>query len=182
MKTVIAIFPLCLMLLGSGCSSLNVNYDWDTDADFNSYFTYTWLPQPTSGGGDVQAAIARNDLIDQRIKRAVESQLDQKGMRKQDENPDLLIAYHTGVQDKVNITDWGYRYGDAYWGWGGRQIDVQQYTEGTLVLDLINASGMNLIWRASVSLALEANPSPQRVDQRINEIVAKMLSKYPPKR
>lgn len=181
MRPAIFLCTVWMLALMSGCSSINVNHDWDTGANFASFFTYDWLPQPTPTGGGVQSAVARNDLLDQRIKRAVESQLSQKGLRQQADQPDLYIAYHTGVQDKVSVTDWGYRYGDAYWGWGGRQIDVQQYTEGTLVLDLISAENMNLVWRASVSLTLEENPSPARIDQRVNDVVAKMLSKYPPR-
>ncbi len=182
MKALGAVVASGLIASLVGCSSLNVHYDWDTGAEFGSYRAYDWLAQPSGAARDAQEALVRNDLLDQRIKRAVESQLDAKGMRKDTENPDLLVAYHTGVQEKVNVTDWGYRYGDAYWGWGGRQLDVQQYTQGTLILDLVDAETMNMVWRATVSEALESNPSPDRVERRINEVVAEMLKAFPPSR
>jgi hypothetical protein len=43
---------------------------------------------------------------------------------------------HFGKQQKTDITSWGYGWGG--WGmWGGGGIDVNQYEEGTLVVDVV---------------------------------------------
>ena len=182
MKRISTGFVLCLSVLLAGCSSVNVDYDWDTDAFFPGYKTFAWIEQSNESSGEAQEALARNSLLDQRVKKAVNASLEAKGISLVDTNPDMLVVYHTGVQDKINVTDWGYRYGDAYWGYGGRNIDVTQYTEGTLVLDLIDASNTQLVWRAIATKVIEQNVSPQQMEKNINDIVRKMLDPYPPKK
>jgi hypothetical protein len=97
--------------------------------------------------------------------------------------PDMLIVYHVGVQDKVQVTDWGYRYSDYYWGHGGRDIDVYNYQEGTLIVDLVDAQTKQLIWRGAGSTAIDnSGGSPEKTDKKVNNVVGKIFSKYPPKR
>jgi hypothetical protein len=60
---------------------------------------------------------------------------------------------------------------------------VQQYTEGTIVLDFYDAKSKQLVWRGTASGALSSNkPSMEEVQEKLNGIVAKMLAEYPPKK
>ncbi|UCH83782.1 MAG: DUF4136 domain-containing protein [Candidatus Latescibacterota bacterium] len=172
---------LCLVALTFGCSSYSVNHDWDRDAPFPTYKTYNWLDISRPEPGSIQAARSRNDLLEGRIKRAVNSELAKKGLTFVNDNPDLLVVYHTGVESKINVTDWGYRYSYDYWGWGGRQIDVYQYQEGTLIVDLIENATKELVWRGYATRTVDENWSPEKEEQVINTAVGKIFKKYPPK-
>jgi hypothetical protein len=132
--------------------------------------------------GNARAAQQQNTLLDQRIRRAVDDQLKLKGLKQDASDPDLLIVYHTGLEDKVNVTDWGYTYGSYYWGWGGRSIDVYQYQEGTLIVDLINARTDMLAWRGWATKTLADNPSPEQVEHTINTVIERIFSSYPPQK
>lgn len=185
MKAKMWLLVVALTVLTAGCSSISVRYDYDKTADFQSYKTYAWLPQPTtSTSGSARHAIQRNSLLDKRILAAVNTQMTEKGLRVDTEDPDLLLMYHTGVEDKVNVTDWGYSYPYHYGGWyygGGRDIDVTYYQEGTLILDFIDGQSKELVWRGMATAALSSNPTPESSDKQINNAVAKMLNGYPPK-
>lgn len=172
-----------LLMVVAGCgTSIQTNYDYDVNASFVDYHTYNWI-QPQSGeAGGAQQARQSNDLLDKRIKNHVNAQLQEKGMTLDTNTPDMLIIYHTGVQDKVQVTDWGYRYSDYYWGWGGREIDVYNYEEGTLILDFIDASTQNLVWRGAGKVALDRNTNPDKADELVRKVVGKIMSKYPPNR
>ena len=98
----------CFVCLSIGCSSWNVSQDYDKEADFATYKTFAWIEQPTTGMGSARAAQQMNTLLDKRIKGAVETQLNAKGLVKATENPDLLLIYHTGVDDKVDVSSYGY--------------------------------------------------------------------------
>jgi hypothetical protein len=172
----VALFLVSFLL--PGCSSLTVNHDFDPDANFAAYRTYVWADQRPSSS---DAGAGANDLIAQRIRRAVDAELQKEGLTRVENNPDLLVAFHTGVKDKINVTDWGYTYGDYYWGWGGRQIDVYQYQQGTLVVDLIERSSKELVWRGWAQKTVDENPSPQKIDRTIQDAVKKMFQRYPPK-
>jgi hypothetical protein len=178
MKSSIGFIAVTVLLL-AGCSSVSVNYDYDHDADFRAFTSYDWMQGPTVAVGDARAAQTRNTLLDQRIRKAVDGQLVDRGL-KQRANPDLLVVYHIGVEDKINVTDWGYTYGSYYWGWGGRAVDVYQYQEGTLIIDLINAKTEMLVWRGWATKTLEDNPSPEKAEYTINSVVEKIFRDYPP--
>jgi hypothetical protein len=172
---------LCVAFVAAGCSSISIRHDFDQDADFASYRTYAWLEQPTTAVGDVDAARQMNTLLDKRIRAAVDAELTAKGLTSVAENPDLLIAYHTGVENKIDVTDWGYTYPTYYGGWyGGRDIDVYTYHEGTLIVDLIDAKAKQLVWRGEATKTLETDPTPEQREQNLHAAVSKMFANYPP--
>ena len=130
----------------------------------------------------VDFGFAHNTLLDKRIKSQVNAVLAEKGMSVRSDSPDMLAAYHVGVKDKVQVTDWGYRYSDHYWGWGGRDIDVSNYEEGTLIIDFVDAQTKELVWRGAGSVALDSSTDPQKSEELIRKVVGKILSQYPPRR
>ena len=56
-----------------------------------------------------------------------------------------------------------------------------QAGEGTLIIDMIDASTKQLVWRGSATGVLDENPSPEKVTQNVNNAVAAILAQYPPK-
>ena len=115
--------------------------------------------------------------LDRRIRSSVNWQMEEKGLRLDAAAPDLLVVYHAGAQEKIQVTDWGYRYSDYYWGYGGRQIDVYQYTEGMLVIDIVDAGTKNLVWRGIGQKVIDRTQrSPEEVQERIDGIVNKIMA------
>lgn len=166
----------------AGCSSVAVHNDYDLDADFTAFHTYAWIPQPERATGSARAAMQENSLLDKRVRAAVDSQMKARGFRLDEANPDLLVVYHTGLADKVAVDDWGYTYAGSYWGWAGRDIGVQNYTEGTLIVDLVRAADKELVWRGSATGTVDPSASPEKREQRLNDAVARMFAAYPPKK
>jgi hypothetical protein len=181
-------FYMVLAMLGvalmAGCSSYDIKHDYDMDSNFNAFKTYQWIPRTmTNASGSAQTAVENNTLLDQRIKRAVDTQMTAKGFTATGENPDVLVVYHVGLADKVDVQDWGYTYAGSYWGGGmGRNVDVYQYTEGTLIVDLVSADSKKLVWRGSATGVVEPNNSPEKMEQRVNDVVARIFDNYPPKK
>ncbi len=90
---------------------------------------------------------------------------------------------------------YGYRhYGHGYYGGYGHQGGhhghlgsgysyggyVNEYLEGTLILDIIDAQTNEIIWRGSASKALDQDPDPDKVRMYVNKAVEKILEKFPP--
>ena len=180
MKTVSLILVVAFAAASIGCSSISTNFDYDREADFQSYKTFAWVPQQTTAIGDAKQAQQTNTLLDKRIRNAVNAKLESQGMSIDTENPDLLIAYHTGIDQKINVTDWGYSYPRYYGGWGGGNVDVTSYEEGTLIVDLIDYKTKQLVWRGVASKALETNPTPEQMDKNMQAVIDALFSKYPP--
>lgn len=174
MKSQSMFFAAILALILQGCSSTNVTTDYDRQANFGSYKSYNWMPAPDR--------MSRNPLLDNSLMRkhvenAVINVLATKGMYAIQLSPDLLIAYHLGVKEKIDVNSWGYGYGR--WGaWGSPNVDVRQYKEGTMVIDLVDAKTKELVWRGIGKGAIGSGDP----EVKIREAVTEILSMYPPEK
>jgi len=168
----------------AGCSSYDIKYDYDVDSNFTAFKTYQWIPRMVSNAsGSATTAVQSNTLLDKRIRSAVDTQMAAKGFTLTAENPDVLVVYHVGLANKVDVQDWGYTYAGSYWGGGmGRSVDVYQYTEGTLIVDMVNAASKQLAWRGSATGVVEPSNSPEQMEARINDVVSRIFANYPPKK
>ena len=113
-----------------------------------------------------------------RIKRAVEAELLAKGLDKVEPNDaDVLVAYHVVLQDKVRVDTYGYGYRYHPWGY----TDVNYYTEGMLVIDLVDAKTRETAWRG-VANDVVGNSTKPATEESINHIVGKIMAQYPPRK
>lgn len=169
-----SILILAITVLTS-CDSVRVATDYDRQANFNTYETFAFYKP-----GIDEAEIS--DLDKRRILRAIETELQAKGMNKS-ENPDLLVSIFAKTEKNVNIYNhhpgfYGYHWGWRPYYWGAGYNTVSETIEGTLYIDLIDASSMNLIWQGMGSGLLSMDTD--RKIERINEIVRQILAEYPP--
>jgi hypothetical protein len=168
-----------LLVAVSGCSSLSVNYDYDQNVDWTKFKTYGWM-DVTQAPSHPSSPLQNTPLLEQRVHNSVDYEMEQRGITMSD-NPDLLVVYHLGTQEKIQVTDWGYRYSDYYWGYGGRQIDVYQFTEGSLVIDLVDAETTSLVWRGTgTGVVDQSQKSPEEMQARANEVINKIMKSFPP--
>jgi hypothetical protein len=160
---------LCLVQ----CSPLVIRHDYDPDADFGQYRSFAWLPEPlVQPGGD---PLRHNPLLGKKIRQAVNDNLVGRGLSKDLDEPDLLIAYHNRVRDKRDVDVYSYGY------WGTRAVDVDQYQESTLVIDFVDRRTNQLVWRGWSVAALDAYTDfPRRLHRQLNEAVNQILKRYPP--
>jgi len=165
---------LCLGILTS-CSSVKVVSDYDTKVDFSTYKTFAFYKK-----GIDKASVS--DLDKKRIMRAIENELIEKGFTKS-ENPDLLISIFTKSREQVNVTDnnLGYGFGWGYnpWFFGSTNLNINQYTEGTLFIDFIDKNKNELIWQGIGSGAMKLSNIDKK-EERNNEFVNKIILAYPP--
>lgn len=181
MKTWAAVVALCGILVLGGCSNVQITTDHDPETNFGEMKTYQWLTNSKSAiSANQQTSMFQNQLIEKRFMSAVVENLKTKGVVQDTTNPDFYVMYYAGTQDKINVTNYGYGYGRYGWGgYGG--TDVHQYTEGTIILDFINAKSKDLVWRSTASGALSSKPTLEEAQEKLNVIVGKMLADYPPK-
>ena len=106
---------------------------------------------------------------------SVDMQLEEKGLRKVDEDPDLLVTYHTASKSITEVTDRGRI--DRY----GGNISTRHIEEGTLIIDLIQADSNQLVFRGMAEGAFDQKSTQKDVDKAITKAVKKIFDKYPPK-
>jgi len=166
---------ILLAVVITSCSTVRVASDYDQRANFSQYQSYAFFKP-----GIDKAEIS--DLDKRRILRAIEQEMAAKGFIKSDSEPDLLVSIFTKTRENVNIYQnnmygyYGWGWNPWYWGMGPNTLSTT--SEGTLYIDLIDAEGKELVWQGmgTAALAKEVN----KKQERINEIVKKILEKYPP--
>lgn len=160
------------------CNSIKVATDYDSKMDFKTYQTFAFYKP-----GIDKAEIS--DLDKKRILRALESELVAKGFTKS-ETPDFLVSFFTKSRQQVNINqnnNMGYGFG---WGWNpwmmngmGNNLNISQYTEGTLFVDFIDKDKKELVWQGIGTGALR-DQNREKKEARINEFVKEIISRFPP--
>jgi hypothetical protein len=167
-----------LMASAVGCSSVKIGYDHDPSANFSAYHTYDWVPGPQDTTGDRRVD---NSLVDIRMRTAIAAQLSVKGYTKPaNGQPDFYVAYHVAVKDMVKGSAAKYYTGDRNVGTWTTVSDIQAYEAGTLLVDIVDASSKQLVWRGSAFGEVDPGLTSQERDERIRNLVHKMFSHFPP--
>jgi hypothetical protein len=149
-----------------------VKTDFDHQANFAQYKTYSWE--------DVKV---KNSLWNDRIKNAVDAQLQAKGLTRVDSGGDVCIVAiaTTQTQRTLNTFYDGFGGGWRWRGFGGMGESTtteQDYKEGTLIVDLYDAKTKQLIWRGSAEDTL--SNKAEKNEKNLDKGVAKMFKKFPP--
>jgi hypothetical protein len=159
----------------AACSSISTTEDYDRATNFSRYKTYEWKTVDP----------IQNQILEQRLKSAVETTLNSKGLRTSAENPDLWVVPHTRLDKQTQIntynSGWGYGYGwRGGYGGGMTTSTVSEIPVGTLIIDLVDAGKKQMVWRGTASKTLEPDASPETKDKNIATAVQKMFANYPP--
>ena len=162
-------FIVCAALCALSCSGVTVGYDYDTGVDFSGFKSYAWQ--------EIARTIEMNDLVVKRVQAAVNRELQTKGFRLSPDRPDFCITMHVRTRQRVAVTDWGGPY--RWWGYGG--IDAREYEEGVLIIDFLDARNDELVWRGIATGVVDPDLDPVRRTAEINNAVARILEKFPPR-
>lgn len=184
-----SLFVVAVLMLLSACSSVTINTDYAIDNNFTAYKTYAWHPGPPMSSRHLDEM--GGDIFNARVRRAVDQTLSSKGFTKSDK-PDFYVNYNVVTEQRMSIDSyntyagygpgWGW-YGPG-WGWYGNNVQttVRYYTQGTLILDMIDAKTGKLVWRGTAAGPINEAKTPQKRVQQIDETIQRMLANFPPQR
>lgn len=164
-----------------GISQLLISYNQAPKVDFKKYKTYqvyglnvTTIPEfePTEEG--------INFLISE-----IDRQMQARGCEKVKAYPDLILNIGVVISAEqktrqTDIRDAPIYMGERNYHWESEEIVVQNYNEGTVILDVVESENNKLIWQA-VSKGM-ISPSIDQSKVSITKAVKKMFNKYPVKR
>ncbi|HEX4441193.1 MAG TPA: DUF4136 domain-containing protein [Thermoanaerobaculia bacterium] len=173
MRRILATLALAAVL--AGCSSLTTNADYNPATDFSKYKTWAWH----------ETESMKDTLWRDRVKTAVSDELRMKGLVPSESNPDLWVVAHVRLDEQTQIntynTGWGYGWG---WGYGAGMTTstVSQIPVGTLIVDLVDVSQKQMVWRGTATKTLSPDASPESKQKNLQEAVSKMFANFPPKK
>ena len=175
-----ALSVLLLTLAACAAPAPKIDTDYNQEFNFSQVKTYAFV------AGDGRAA---QGLYAQRMEQAIEEQMLLAGYNKVDANSaDVLVSYFMVGKEKQDVRTYNhgthFRYGRyrryGCIGCGHTSVYVQNYTEGTLVIEVVDRANEQVVWRSVTKERMEPDRSPDQREALIRERIALMFQQYPP--
>jgi len=176
--------PVLLVLALAACSSsMKVRSGADPHFDFAAVKSYGWLPSPDSGDPRIH-----DERLEQRVTAAVDKDLQAKGYRLVTEGADFMVRYHAVLQERTTVERLNATFDyNGVWtpeftpAMGQGEAYTRPYTQGTLVLDILDTRSHRLVWRASAQTEVDLRRAGSEKGARVvREAVDAMLQTFPP--
>ncbi|MDQ8194413.1 DUF4136 domain-containing protein [Coraliomargarita sp. SDUM461004] len=179
MKPIVSLLLLATLLLAGCVSPTTVDYDRASAAKISNYQCFVIDSRETRSN---YQDIVLSPIVDRRIEQAISRTLQAKGMQQDCPEPDFRITFNTITKTKTEVNDLGVgptpfrRY--PYYGYGRfSQLDINQYEEGTFIIDIIDQASKELVWRGTYTKRLGWS-APN--DEEVQMIVEEILASFPP--
>ena len=155
-----------------------IAYDFHRNQDFSRLRTFSIKDTPPADAHASRTRIYDSPIVRQNTNTAVAAQLEARGMRRDDERPDVYVTTHRTFQTEYVGYGWP-GSGFGYWGYYGYSYYVEPIVVGTLTVDIISAETGELLWRGVSERDVHTKSSPEHRLERINKEVSKIFKKYP---
>jgi hypothetical protein len=182
---------LVVMLPPVAASAQKVSYDVAQPNGIPRISTFAIRESPAEDTAAPANNTYDSPLVQTRIREAVAAELQRRGLRENDQNPDVYVTIHRSYQTEVTYyasPDWGYGYGWGYGPWysgwgpwygGGATLYPEQRIMGTLAIDMADARSGQLIWRGVGEKHVHEHESPDDRTERVQKVVSKIFKKFP---
>lgn len=171
--------PLILvsLIFLTGCVS-PTSYDYEQAAleEMSAYKTFSIDSREQRT--DYQDVVL-SPIVDRRFERAIERELVAKGFERVAGQPDFRVTFNTVTKTRTEVNSYGptpfRRY--PYYGYGGRHIDIDEYEQGTFLINVIDSTSKQLVWRGAYVQRLGWS-APNEAE--VQKIVSAILAGFPP--
>jgi len=109
--------------------------------------------------------------------------MEARGYRYAGTDPDLLLNFNASLTQQTRVRSdpyagyYGYRRG-YYGGWPGYATTVDQYEQGTLNIDVVDARSKRLVWEG-VAVGRVSDKARENREAAIDAAVVQIFQKYP---
>jgi len=168
----------------SACATVQVRTAAAPGTQFSSLHSFIVMatPQHDRGGEGDQFnnidPMLQNSITGRALRNDIVSNFQERGYVIDSAKPDFAVAAYATARQKLNVTD--YNYGYPYWRhgwWGPVEPAITEYTEGTVVVDVINPTTKDLLWRGQGSASV--SDDPQTYAKELAKTVAKIIDRFP---
>jgi len=159
------------------------------DARLSALRTFRVLPPPQPLAGeplDAKHPMLNNSITNRALRFAIADNLESRGYVLMDTHPDFAVAVYAAFREKLQVTYWdyGYPWRPRWWrGWsrGRGEPLVTEFTEGTVIIDVIDATTKELLWRGrGVAIVEDDREYETQLRKTVKAIVDQFPRAQPP--
>jgi hypothetical protein len=173
------------VVMAAACAApIHVRTAAAPNANLTTLHTFLVMATPprtgNAGGGSSNVdPMLQNSITGQALHNDLISNFQERGYVVDSTKPDFAVAAYATARQKLNVDE--YNYGYPYWrhGWWGPigVPDVTEYTEGTVVVDVINPTSKELLWRGQG--VADVSDDPQTYAKELARTVAHIVDRFP---
>ncbi len=184
--TIRSAFAAAALLVLAACTTAGpeIRTDYDAATDFSQFSTFAFMDRAERGETRTYDTIG-----DRRVMSSVQRELEARGYRKVDSDPDLLVNFAMATEDVQDVRSvpssivpppwYGWRGGYYYpWPTYAYETYVDSYQRGTLYIDLVDAERRQLVWEGRavgrVTRATREDPAGA-----LDAAVVEIFAQYP---
>jgi hypothetical protein len=164
----------------AGCASVDVRTVTNPDANLAALRTFNVMQHPTPPSAAAETAndpMLVNSVSSQALRSDVFKGLENRGYTVS-KTPDFVVAYYASAKQKLDVTNWDYGYPfHGYGWWGPPEQTVTQYTEGTVIIDVLDPANKTLLWRGQGVASISNDEA--KYEQELWKTVTAILQKFP---
>ena len=182
---------IALLVMGVAVSAgVKTRSSFDKEYDFTKPKTFGWHPD---GAGEVKMLQLSGDdpvklleRFDPVFKDAIATELTRRGLvLATDGKPDIVVHYYVLIGPNSESQFRGQFVGAVPpWGlpdFAMTTTSFKVFEQGTVVLDLMDATRKEIVWRGVAEAEINREKYPAERDKRIRAGIADLLKKFPPK-
>jgi Domain of unknown function (DUF4136) len=175
--------PAAAMTAGlmAACASAHVRTTATPQVQLTNLHTFTVLDTPRRRSGADRGdndPMLQNSITSRALRRDLIAQFEARGYTLDSVKPDFTVAYYATADEKRDVSDYdsGYRWRPGWWG-PIAYPDVQQYTQGTVIIDAINPTTKALEWRGQG--VARVSDDPQTYANELGKTVEAIVDRFP---
>jgi hypothetical protein len=153
------------------------------DARLDRLRTFRVLPPPPRRDG--RAAQDDPMLANSITNRAMRADLEQafvgRGYRMAGADADFQVAHYASTREKLDVRLWDYGYRGRWGGWREPPgYQATPFTEGTVIVDVVDARTKELLWRGRG--VTRVSDDPDAYIGELRTVIGKIVRKFPEQR
>jgi uncharacterized protein DUF4136 len=180
MRSRLLFAALAAVLVACG-SAVRVNTSVAPNANFSSLRAFRVMSPPARRDNrsiPAEHPMLDNSIINRSLRADLVSAFQARGYGLDPTDPDFTVAYYASTREKLDVTAWDYGYPGRWGGWRARtEYEVRPFTEGTVIVDVVDARTRDLLWRGQgVSVVSD---DPETYMKNIRSTVTAIVEKFP---
>lgn len=185
----VALATTALALAACATPGPKVRAEYDRSADLGQYRTFAFFAPLGTDKEGYQSAISGY------LKAAARRELEARGLRYDEASPQLLVNFGAKLNDRLRVSEVpvptvgvGIGYGRGYYGYRAglygawplypTETRVDQYQEGTLNIDLVDAARKQLVWEG-IAVGRVTQKTLDNVQPAVDAAVTSLFTKFP---
>jgi len=166
---------ILLVLFFTSCHVVRVQTDYERETDFSNYSTYNYF-------SDLETGLS--ELDEKRLIKILDAAMQAEGLLLSEE-PDFLVNIQSGIYQTPRNNTVGVGVGGTGRNIGGGvSVGIpigQSNVQREIQFDFVDSQKDIMIWQAISKSHLNENLTPVEREKKLQEIVEKVFSRYPPK-